>query len=138
MIRFSLKVLAFGAACASGGAVANIAHDPAYFDDGLYSAAFAQDAHRWHLQPLAGDVVDVIDHACINQRRLPRGVWLVSRDASDHLQLVAPSTTELPSGFPEQLRLVACGSGEDRGTLGVPAIVLAWLADNSNAVMIDE
>ncbi|HSN01038.1 MAG TPA: hypothetical protein VLS52_08535, partial [Rudaea sp.] len=119
-------------------AAASIPQHPVYFESGQYSAVFAQGALRWRLQPLAGDVVDVVDRACASDLRLPRGVWLVTRDDADRLQLVAPSTTELPPDFPEQLRLVACGSGEERGAFGVPDIVLTWLAGNSGSVMINE
>lgn len=138
MFSFALKTLVAGAAFASGAAAASIPQHPVYFESGQYSAVFAQGALRWRLQPLAGDVVDVVDRACANDLRLPRGVWLVTRDDADRLQLVAPSTTELPPDFPEQLRLVACGSGQERGTFGVPDIVLTWLAGNSGSVMINE
>jgi hypothetical protein len=138
MIRFALNTLLVGAAFASGAATANAPQHPVYFESGQYTALFAQGAQRWHLQPLDGDVVDVVDHACASELRLPRGMWLVTRDAAGRLQLVAPSTTELPAGFPGQLRLVACGSDADRGALGVPDIVLTWLAGNSGSVMIDE
>lgn len=138
MIRFALKTLLVGAAFACGAVAANIPQQPVYFESGQYSASLAQGAHRWHLQPLDGDAVDVIDRACMSDLHLPRGVWLVTRDAADHLQLVAPSATELPAGFPGQLRLVACGSDADRSALGVPDIVLTWLAGNSGSVMIDE
>ncbi|MGH8090779.1 MAG: hypothetical protein ACREO6_04915 [Rudaea sp.] len=138
MIRFALKTLLVGAAFASGTATANAPQHPVYFESGQYTALFAQGAQRWHLQPLDGDVVDVVDRACVSELRLPRGVWLVTRDAAGRLQLVAPSATELPAGFPGQVHLVACGSDADRGAFGVPDIVLTWLAGNSGSVMIDE
>lgn len=138
MFKPLLKTLLAGAAFACGAADAHIPQQPVYFDSGQYTASFAQGARRWHLQPLDGDAVDVVDRACVSASRLPRGVWLVTRDAAGRLQLVAPSATELPAGFPGQLRLVACGSGADRGALGVPDIVLTWLAGNSGSVMIDE
>ena len=138
MFRSALKTLVAGAAVASSMASASIPQHPVYFESGQYSAVFTQGAQRWRLQPLAGDVVDVVDHACANGLRVPRGIWLVTHDEGDGLQLVAPSTTELPAGFPKHLRLVACGSGAERDAFGVPDIVLTWLAGNSGSVMIDE
>jgi hypothetical protein len=138
MIRFALKTLLVGAAFASGAAAANAPQHSVYFDSGQYTASFAQGARRWHLQPFDGDAVDVIDRTCVNTLRLPHGVWLVTRDDAGQLQLVAPSATELPAGYPAQIRLVACGSGLERGTVAVPDIVLTWLAGNSGSVMIDE
>jgi len=124
------------------------AHAPAtsrekavYFDAGQYSATFLQSAHEWRLQPITGDAVDVIDRdpACrANASPIPHGVWLVTRDDGGRLQLVAPSSTELPAGFPVQLRLAACGSREEHDAVAVPDIVFGWLAANSGSVMIDE
>jgi hypothetical protein len=138
MFRVALKSSIAAAVLASGAAMANIPAPPAYFESGQFSASFAQDSRHWQLLPLAGDAVDIVDRACANTLHLPRGLWLVTRDSADHLQLLAPSTTQLPAGFPEQVPLVACGTGGARGAFGVPDIVLSWLADNSGAVMIDE
>lgn len=138
MFKPVLKTLLVGMAFTSFSSVANTPRDPVYFESGQYTASLAQDAQRWHLQPLTGDVVDVIDRTCANPLRLPDGVWLVTRDDAGRLQLVAPSTTKIPDGFPTQLRLAACGSGDARGTVVVPDIVLAWLAGNSGAVLIHE
>lgn len=138
MFKPVLKSLLAGTVFASFAAAADMPRESVYFESGQYSASLAQGAHRWRLQPLTGDVVDVIDRTCVNTLRLPHGVWLVTRDAADQLQLVAPSTTELPAGYPAQIRLVACGSGVERGTVAVPDIVFTWLAGNSGSVMINE
>jgi hypothetical protein len=138
MFRFTLQALLVCACFASGAAAANIPQHPVYFESGQYSAAFAQATMRWRLQPLAGDDVDVIDRACANDVHLPQGIWLVTHDEAGGLQLLAPSATELPPGFPQQLRLVACGAEREPGAFAVPDIVLAWLAGHSGSVMIDE
>jgi hypothetical protein len=122
----------------AGTAAANIPNEPVYFEGGQYSASLLQTTNTWRLQPLTGDDVDVIDRACANPRQLPSGVWLVSRDADGRPQLVAPSSTTLPAGFPEQIALRACGEREDPNALAVPAVVLAWLEDNVNSVLIDD
>jgi len=141
---YKQMLTSLAAACAlalSTSAPATTRGEPVYFDAGQYSATLLQNAHEWRLQPITGNAVDVIerDPACrTHATQIPSGVWLVTRDDAGHLQLVAPSSTELPSGFPAQLRLVACGSGAERDAIAVPDIVFAWLAGNSGSVMIDE
>jgi len=132
-----LGAVALGLAAAAS---ANIAKEPpVYFDAGQYSAALLQSAHLWRLQPLSGDDVDVIDRGCTNSTQIPHGVWLVTRDAEGRAQLVAPSTTVLPPGFPEQIALRSCGAGAaDARALAVPAVVLDWIQANVNSVLIDE
>jgi hypothetical protein len=122
-----------------------------YFDGGQYTAALQQHARHWHLLPLQGADVDVIEHAstCVNRMHIPHGVWVVTSDSAGRPQLVAPSATVLPAGFPQQLELRACGdnSGSARtdgartdsaAALLVPAMVLDWIKANVSSVMIDD
>src|SRR5512135_894976 len=98
MLRFTSNALVAAAAlCFGSVAAANMPNEPVYFDSGQYSASLLQNAHLWRLQPLAGDDVDVVDRACANHTHVPRGIWLVSRDADGRPQLVAPSSTALPA-----------------------------------------
>jgi len=127
-----------GAALASAAGLVRLPQKPVYFDNGQYSAALSQGARQWRLQPLAGDDVDVIDRACINRTHVPIGVWLVSRDSDGQLQLLAPSSTILPAGYPQQIALHACGAADADTSLQVPAVVLAWLEANVNSVLIDD
>ena len=124
-------------ALASAVASTRLPPKPVYFESGQYSAALAQGARQWHLQPLVGDDVDVTDRACINRLHVPGGVWLVSRNGNG-LQLLAPSSTILPTGFPEQIALRACGDAGADTALQVPPVVLAWIENNVNSVLIDD
>jgi len=119
-------------------ASANIPSESVYFESGQYSASLLQGARTWRLQPLVGDDVDVVDLTCINRQHVPRGIWLVSRDTEGRPQLIAPSSTTLPRGYPEHIALRACGEVSSDNTLGVPPIVLAWLEENVNSVLVDE
>ncbi len=117
-----------------------------YFDGGQYTASLQQHAHHWHLLPLQGDDVDVIDHtsACANGVHVPHGVWIVTSNQAGQPQLLAPSATALPAGFPPQLQLRACGDHDSpRATDGaaallVPAVVLDWIKSNVSSVLIDD
>jgi hypothetical protein len=139
MLKSTLQTLV--ASIALGFAVAapaNIPNDPVYFDGGQYSASLLQGAHLWRLQPLAGDDVDVIDRTCVNRSPVPRGIWLVSRDADGRAELIAPSSTQLPTGYPDQIALRACGEKTDTTMLAVPPVVLDWILANVNSVLIDD
>ena len=138
MLKFAFIALAGGAALASAVASTRLPQKPVYFDGGQYSAALSQNARQWHLQPLAGDDVEVIDRTCINRTHVPVGVWFVSRDGNGRLQLLAPSSTILPAGYPQQIALRACGDAGTDTSLQVPPVVLAWLEANVNSVLIDD
>ena len=138
MLKLALTALTSGVALASAMASTHLAQKPVYFDGGQYSAALSQNARQWRLQPLAGDDVEVIDRSCMNRSHVPNGVWLVSRDIDGHLQLLAPSTTILPTGYPEQIALRACGDPGTDVTLQVPPVVLTWIENNVNSVLIDD
>ncbi len=112
-----------------------------YFSQGQYTAALEQSEHRWHLQPMQEAQADVIyaGNSCASRQPIPHGVWFVTRDADRNPQLVAPSSTVLPSGYPEQLPLRLCGDRPDnRIALYVPAVVFDWLNGHVGSVMIDE
>jgi len=138
MLKLALTALTSGVALASAMASTHLAQKPVYFDNGQYSAALSQNARQWRLQPLAGNDVDVIDRSCMNRAHVPNGVWIVSRDTDGHLQLLAPSTTILPTGYPEQIALRACGDAGTGTTLQVPPVVLTWIENNVNSVLIDD
>jgi len=138
MFKVTFTALASGFAIASAMASAHLPQKPVYFDGGQYSAALSQNARQWRLQPLAGDDVEVLDRSCMNRSHVPNGVWLVSHDAEGRLQLIAPSTTILPTGYPEQIALRACGDAGADTALQAPPIVLAWIENNVNSVLIDD
>lgn len=137
MLKFAFTALA-GVALASAAASTRLPPKPVYFDGGQYSAALSQSARQWHLQPLSGDDVEVIDRSCMNRTHVPVGVWLVTRSEDGRLQLLAPSSTILPSGYPQQIALRACGDSGTEASLQVPPVVLGWINDNVNSVLIDD
>jgi hypothetical protein len=136
MLKLTFTALA-GIALASAAASTRLPQKPVYFDGGQYSAALSQGARQWRLQPLAGDDVDVIDRACMNRTHVPVGVWLVVRDGKG-LQLLAPSSTIVPTGYPQQIALRACGDAGADAALQVPPVVLGWIDGNVNSVLIDD
>lgn len=136
----SIALFASAALGAGALAAATPTYEPLYIFDGQYTATLQQHAHHWHLQPLRGDEVDVIDHAkdCGSRKPIPNGLWFVSQDAAGKPQLVAPSVTALPAGFPQRVALAACGEKADGDALFVPAVALAWINANVGTVLIDD
>jgi hypothetical protein len=113
-------------------------YDPQYIFDGQYTAALQQHAQHWRLLPLRGEQVDVTEN-CRNSASVPAGLWYVSQDSDGKLQLVAPSVTTLPEGFPDHVALRACGEQSSaQAALFVPATALEWIAANAGTVLIDD
>jgi len=113
----------------------------AYVIDGQYTAVLQQRAHRWRLVPYSGAEVDVTDTlaACGSSESIPTGLWYVTRDVNDKVALVAPSVTELPQDFPQEVAMRACGDKAESGvTLFVPAVAMNWISGNVGAVLIDD
>ena len=142
MSKQSLTALFVIAASTIGGlAAATPTYEPLYIFDGQYTATLQQHAHRWQLQPLRGDEIDVIDHAsdCGSAAPIPKGLWLVSQDGQGRPQLVAPSVTALPAVFPQHVALRACGEQRDGElALFVPPVALNWIAANVGSVLLDD
>jgi hypothetical protein len=116
-------------------------YDPQYIFDGQYTAALQEHAQQWRLLPLRGEEVDVSVAAakCASGASVPHGLWYVSQDADGKLQLVAPSVTTLPEGFPDHVALRDCAEKADaRTTLFVPAQALDWIGQNAGTVLIDD
>lgn len=116
-------------------------YEPQYIFDGQYTAALQQHAHQWHLLPLRGEALEVSDTAahCADNTAVPNGLWFVTQDGAGKLQLIAPSVTRLPAGFPDTVALRACGEPADtRTTLFVPDQALNWIASNAGTVLIDD
>jgi len=142
MLKHSLISLFASAAIGAGTlAAATPTYEPLYIFDGQYTATLKQHSHRWQLQPLRGDEVEVSDHAkdCGSRQPIPNGLWIVSQDAEGKPQLVAPSVTALPAGFPQHVALRACGEKADGDVaLYVPAVALNWINANVGSVLIDD
>ena len=137
ILAAALFAAAIGAAAAGASALRQPSYEPQYIFDGQYTAALQQHARQWRLLPLRGDEVDVA--AACDNRSVPPGLWYVTPDAAGRLQLVAPSVTTLPAGFPERVALRACGdTATAEATLFVPPKALDWIAANAGTVLIDE
>lgn len=117
------------------------AYEPIYITDGQFTATLQQHAHRWLLQPLRGDEVDITDRSqsCGSSAPIPHGLWYVSQDDHGRPELIAPSVTQLPSGFPQHVALLSCGENAGNAVaLFVPAVALNWISDNVGSVLIDD
>ena len=138
-IRLSLIV---AAALAAAAAQAKPREPEAVFVAGSqYSAVLSQADQSWKLLPLDGADVEVRADgaACATSAPLARGVWLVTRDESGRLELVAPSTTALADGAPAHVALVACGDADARSPAVVaPRVLVDWLSTSAGAVYADE
>lgn len=142
MLKQSITILVAAAALSAGApAGAKPAYEPIYITDGQFTATLEQRSHRWRLQPLHGDEVDIVDHAddCGSSEPIPHGLWYVSQDDSGHPELIAPSVTPLPEGFPQRVTMKACGDKSGKGVvLFVPAVALQWINDHVGTVLIDD
>lgn len=140
MLKHSLIALFAGTALAAGApASGKPSYQPIYITDGQYTATLQQHSHRWLLQPLRGDEVDITDHSktCGSATPMPKGLWYVSQDDLGRPQLVAPSVTTLPEGFPQRVALRPCGARTDGNmALFVPAVALHWISDNVGTILI--
>jgi hypothetical protein len=140
MLKHSLIALFASTALAAGASASGKpAYEPIYITDGQYTATLQQHSHRWTLQPLRGDVIDITDHsqACGSHTPMPKGLWYVSQDDHGRTQLVAPSVTVLPAGFPQHVALLPCGeSSPDSVALFVPPVALHWISDYVGTVLI--
>jgi hypothetical protein len=126
----------------SAGVAANIqteSQKPVFIEGSQYTAVLTQSDQSWRL--LSADGIDLAVNAaepgCLAGRRLPEGVWLVTQDAEGRPVLSAPSVTELPSGYPEQVALLACdASAKGRPHVAAPQSLIDWLSYNTGAILV--
>lgn len=138
---FTLAALFSAVVSSTASAATHTVDGSAYVIDGQYTALLQQRAHRWRLVPYSGGEVDVTDTlaTCGSREAIPTGLWYVTRDVNDKIALVAPSVTELPQDFPQQVAMRACGDkAEDGVTLFVPAVAMNWISGNVGAILIDD
>jgi|CXWL01.1.fsa_nt_gi hypothetical protein len=111
---------------------------PQYVAGGQYTAVLAQTAGNWQLLPLDGDDRSVAAADCQQSVYLPSGVWLINRDIRGRPELVAPSTTALPKGLKDRVKLIACDAPKTReSALRAPRELVQYLAEHTGAVRID-
>ena len=116
------------------------APEPVFIAGGQYTATLDQRTHHWRLLPMDSQDVDIAPPAqeCAQGAAIPRGVWLVTRNARGRPELLAPSVTPLPAGHSDRVQLLACGeTGDGSPALAVPAELIDWLAARAGAVYID-
>lgn len=138
-LSFLIAAIALGPF--AGSSAAGVDYEPVYITDGQFTATLDQHAHRWRLQPLRGEEIDITDHsrACGSRQPIPHGLWYVSQDAHGQPELVAPSVTPLPNGYPTRVALHVCGeSADEPAVLFVPDVALAWINDHVGSVLIDD
>jgi hypothetical protein len=142
MFKHSLTTLVASAMLGTAASAAGHPnYEPIYITDGQYTATLKQSAHLWRLLPLRGEEVDVTDKArnCASGVKIAHGLWYVTQDDNGRPLLVAPSVTPLPTGFPEQVALRACGEPTDTdAALFVPAVAMEWISEHAGTVLIDD
>jgi len=141
MLKQLLSALIATAALGAGTPVNAVpSYEPVYITDGQFTATLEQHSHHWRLQPLRGEEVDITDHSksCGSAAPIPRGLWYVSQDDRGQPQLVAPSVTPLPAGYPQHIALRVCGDAASGPALFVPAVALAWINDHVGSVLIND
>jgi hypothetical protein len=138
------KLLFLASALMAGGALASTTPAPAKpwlgqadFNPGSqYTATLDQNRGLWRLQPVAGqDVVLRSTSNCATGAMVPVGVWLLVSDGNGQLELLAPSVTKLPAGFPDRVALRACDQAHGQ-QLAVPQLVIDLLKAQSGAIYV--
>jgi len=136
-----LAIALFGLSAGSLTAAPFEAADPVFIESSQYTAILNQRTQNWRFAPLDGQdvVVQSANPGCATGASVPNGVWLVARDAAGNPQLVAPSTTALPVGYPESVPLVSCEKGHGAGPyVAAPQALIDWLSTRTGAVLIDQ
>ncbi len=105
-----------------------------------YTATFHQHAGDWQYTPADGQDLSLTGaNGCGVQSDLPKGVWLLTSDASGAPELQAPSALSLPEGHSGSVALVACDQPADGITrIAAPQLLLDLLAASAGAVRIDD
>jgi hypothetical protein len=140
MKRFTRSLLLAAMALVAGSATAAIAADdePVYVAGGQYTAVLHTQSGRWEVLSLDGQDIDISTSRCAVSTDIPRGVWMLVRDAEGRPELRAPSALALPAGHPETVALRGCGeTGGQVPTVHAPQQLIDWIAATSGAVFVD-
>lgn len=137
-------LIGLAALALSAGVAANFPAEPVapvFIEASQYSAVLSQRDQQWRL--LSPDGIDLAVSAaepgCLAGRRVPAGIWLITQDAAGQPVLSAPSVTELPRGYPEQVALLACGaSAKGRPHVAAPQGLIDWLGYHSGAILVQD
>ena len=110
---------------------------PVFNAGSQYTAVYRQSRGQWQILPATGQDLAIDTGDCATGAVHPKGVWLVTRDDAGRVQLVAPSTTELPAGASDTIDVRACDQAEP-DALVLPQPLIDLLAADTGAVLIDE
>ena len=110
---------------------------PVFNAGSQYTAVYRQARGEWQILPATGQDLAIATGDCATGTVHPNGVWLVTRDDAGRVQLLAPSTTELPAGAADTIAVRACDQPE-AGALVLPQPLIDLLAADAGAVLIDE
>jgi hypothetical protein len=101
-----------------------------------YTAVYEQALGQWRILPASGQDLAIDTGDCASGRAIPKGVWLVTRDDAGRVELLAPSTTQLPAGAADTIAVRACDAPE-AGALVLPQPLIDLLASESGAVLVE-
>lgn len=123
------------------GSVSAIATPASHFRAALdYGARFSAERNDWQVYRADGRRLHVLaDSDCQNDQGPPNGLWMLTRNASGHPELLAPSALNLPVGHSGHVALLSCEAPAQAGdgeVLRVPSELLGWLADNTGTVYV--
>lgn len=135
-MRTSLSLLVLAAALGAAPVIAQTpAEAPVYIPGSQYSAVLHQSRGVWQLLPAEGANLLVGSDACHSARRVPVGLWLLTRDAQGRPELVAPSATALPRGVADHVPLRRCDAA-GKTDLAVPQPMIDLLVAGTGAVYV--
>jgi hypothetical protein len=110
---------------------------PVFNASSQYTAVYRQASNEWQILPVSGQDLAIATGDCATGTVHPKGVWLVSRDDAGNVQLVAPSTTELPAGAADTIAVRSCDQPE-ADALVLPQPLIDLLIADAGAVLIDD
>lgn len=135
-MRTPIFMMTLAAALCAAPVVAQTPADPpVYVASSQYSAVLHQTRGLWQLLPAEGATLLVGADDCHSARRLPVGLWLLTRDAQGRPELVAPSATALPRGAADHVALRRCDVA-GKTDLAVPQPMIDLLVAGTGAVYV--
>ena len=127
-------------ACAAPTPTPQPIEAPVYVAGGQYSATLDQRSRNWRLLPLDGQdlIVANPDIYCRADAAIPGGIWIVATNPAGGVELRATSQVDLPSGYPAQISLSACGDAGESIALHAPQALIDLLAGSTGAVYVHD
>jgi len=110
---------------------------PQYIAGSQYTAELNQTTGHWRLMPANGQDVVIDTGTCATGAVHPNGLWLLVRDASGRPELLAPSTTPLPTGSSDRIAIRSCDQAAGN-ELAVPQVVIDLLTADTGAVLLND